>query len=167
MSASIYVHLKSLINKHSNISPTEHKPAKPCLLYESPDNKQKPCSVVSIFIGQWMLFHDNVILWRWYLYICIYGVVWCRLAKYIIDRELRWTSANAWGTQQIKSEITLPVLSYGLGVLTHWSRDKMAAVWPTTFSNVFYWMKMKECRLKFHWSMLLRVQLTIFQHWFR
>ena len=28
-------------------------------------------------------------------------------------------------------------------------------------------MKMFEFRLKFHWSLFLRVQLTIFQHWFR
>ena len=28
-------------------------------------------------------------------------------------------------------------------------------------------MKMFEYRLKFHWSLFLRVQLTIFQHWFR
>ena len=28
-------------------------------------------------------------------------------------------------------------------------------------------MKMLEFRLRFHWSLFLRVQLTIFQHWFR
>ena len=37
----------------------------------------------------------------------------------------------------------------------------------TTFSNFFSSMKMFEFRLKFHWSLLPRVQLTIFQHWFR
>ena len=36
-----------------------------------------------------------------------------------------------------------------------------------TLSNAFSWMKMLEFRLKFHWSLFLRVQLTIFQHWFR
>ena len=47
--------------------------------------------------------------------------------------------------------------------LTHWDRDKMAAVWQqTTFSNVFSWMKMYEFQLKFHWNLFLRVQLTIF-----
>ena len=51
--------------------------------------------------------------------------------------------------------------------LTHWGRDKMAAISQTTFSNVFSWMKMYELRLKFHWSLFLRVQLTILQHWFR
>ena len=51
--------------------------------------------------------------------------------------------------------------------LTHWGRDKMAAIFQTTSSNAFSWMKMYEFRLKFHWSLFLRVQLTIFQYWFR
>ena len=46
--------------------------------------------------------------------------------------------------------------------LTHWGRDKMNNISQTTFS-----MKMFEFRLKFHWSLFPRVQLTIFQHWFR
>ena len=49
--------------------------------------------------------------------------------------------------------------------LTHWGRDKMDAIFQTTFSNGFYWMKMYEFQLKFHWSLLLKVQLTISQHW--
>ena len=44
---------------------------------------------------------------------------------------------------------------------------KMAAVSPTTLLNAFSWMKMLEFWLKFHWSLFLRVQLTIFQNWFR
>ena len=31
----------------------------------------------------------------------------------------------------------------------------------------FFLMKMLEFRLKFHWSLFLRVRLTIFQHWIR
>ena len=52
-------------------------------------------------------------------------------------------------------------------VLTYWGRDKMAAISQTTFSNGFSWMKMLEFRLRFHWSLFLRFQLTIIQHWFR
>ena len=51
--------------------------------------------------------------------------------------------------------------------LTHWGRDKMAAISQTTLSNSFSWVKMYEFRFQFHWSLFLRVQLTIFQHWFR
>ena len=41
--------------------------------------------------------------------------------------------------------------------LTHWGRDKMDAIFQTTFLNAFSWMKMYEFR--FHWSLFLRVQL--------
>ena len=52
-------------------------------------------------------------------------------------------------------------------ILTHWGRDEMNNISQTTFSNVFSSMKMFEFRLKFHWSLFPRVQLTIFQHCFR
>ena len=52
-------------------------------------------------------------------------------------------------------------------LLTHWGRDKMAAISQMAFSNAFSWKKKYKFRLRFHWSLFLRVQLTIFQHWFR
>ena len=39
----------------------------------------------------------------------------------------------------------------------------MAANSQTTFSNAFSWMKMFEFRLKFHWSLFPRIQLTLCQ----
>ena len=51
--------------------------------------------------------------------------------------------------------------------LTHWGRVRLDAISQTTFSSAFYWMEMYELRLKIHWSLFLRVQLTLFQHWFR
>ena len=60
------------------------------------------------------------------------------------------------------------MLSLGHSGLTHWSRDKMATIFQTTFSNAFSWMKVFEFQFRtFHWSLFPRVQLTIFQHWFR
>ena len=50
--------------------------------------------------------------------------------------------------------------------LTHWGRGKMAAIFQATSSNAFSWMKVYEFRLRFHWSVFLRVLITIFQHWF-
>ena len=41
--------------------------------------------------------------------------------------------------------------------LTHWGREKMVAIFQTTFSNA----------LKFHWKLLFRVHLTFLQYWFR
>ena len=45
--------------------------------------------------------------------------------------------------------------------LTHWGRDKMAAVSQTTLSNSFSWMKMLKFRWRFHSNLFLGVQLTI------
>ena len=47
--------------------------------------------------------------------------------------------------------------------LTHWGRDKMAAISQTILSNAFSY----EFRLKFLWSLFLKVKLTVFHHWFR
>ena len=46
-------------------------------------------------------------------------------------------------------------------ILTHWGRDEMNNISQTTFSNVFSSMKMFQFRLKFHWRLFPRVQLTI------
>ena len=46
--------------------------------------------------------------------------------------------------------------------LWFWGRDKMAAIFQTTFSNAFSWMKTYKFRLRFHWSLFPRVQLNIF-----
>ena len=43
----------------------------------------------------------------------------------------------------------------------------MEAIFQTAFSNAFSWTKIHKCRLRFHWSLIPRVQLPIFQHWFR
>ena len=46
---------------------------------------------------------------------------------------------------------------------THWGPDKITAILQMTISNAFSWKKMLEFWLKFHWSLFLRIQLTIFQ----
>ena len=43
----------------------------------------------------------------------------------------------------------------------------MPFIFQTAYSNAFYWIRMYEFQLKFHWSLFLRVQLTISHHWFR
>ena len=43
----------------------------------------------------------------------------------------------------------------------------MDIILQTTFLSAFSWMTMYEFHLKFQWSLFLRVQLTIFQQWFR
>ena len=76
------------------------------------------------------------------------------------------------------SEILIEILTFSIKKMrlkvSSWKwrpfylgRDKMAAIFQTTLSNAFSCMKMLEFRLKFHWSLFLRVQLTIVHHWFR
>ena len=55
----------------------------------------------------------------------------------------------------------------GIKLLNSLRPRQMDAISQTTFSDAFSWMKMFEYRLKCHWSLFLRVQLTIFQRWFR
>ena len=54
-----------------------------------------------------------------------------------------------------------------VAVNTFQGRDTMAAISQTTHSSVFYWMKILEFGLKFHWSLFPKAGLMIFQHWFR
>ena len=81
------------------------------------------------------------------------------------------------GNVQILFQDTVPLFNtfprlmlctnYGDNELTHWGRDQIDAMSQTTFSNAFSRMKMNEFRIGFHWSLFLRFELTIFQHWFR
>ena len=42
-----------------------------------------------------------------------------------------------------------------LDSLTLWGRYKMAAIFQTTYSNAFSWIKMHEFCLRFYWSLFL------------
>ena len=46
-------------------------------------------------------------------------------------------------------------------LLTHWGLNKLAAIFQTTFSNAFSWMKMYEFRLRFHWGMFPRASMGL------
>ena len=50
--------------------------------------------------------------------------------------------------------------------LTHLPLDKLATILQTIFSKAYSCMKSLAFWLKFHWSLFLRVQLTITQHSF-
>ena len=56
------------------------------------------------------------------------------------------------------------VRSHQMRPLTHWGRDKMAAILPTKFWRAFSWMKIYKFWLRFHWHLFFRFQLTIAQH---
>ena len=44
--------------------------------------------------------------------------------------------------------------------------DKITAITRTAFSNALSWMKWLASWFQFHWCVILKVQLTISEHWF-
>ena len=84
----------------------------------------------------------------------------CRFSL-LIRTHCAWLFSWNWDNQRVTP---IAMREYAL---THWGRDKIHTISQTTFSSEFSWMKMHEFRLIFHWSLFLRVPLTIFQHWFR
>ena len=93
----------------------------------------------------------------------------CRVSKLTLkfhNKYLTWTlkdkiSYKAKSLWAHRLRISL------LFFLTHWGRDEINAVFQMAYSNVFSWMKMYCFRLKFHWSLFSRAQLTRSQHWFK
>ena len=82
--------------------------------------------------------------------------IWCR----------KWDTASFVRAHQRKYWNALTV---GRGLDDDGYSCNHRAVPPSEMTswNAFSWMKLYEFRLKFHWSLFLRVQLTIFQHRFR
>ena len=54
--------------------------------------------------------------------------------------------------------------SISLSNLTHWGRDKIAAISQTAFSNAISSIKISNSRLSLHWRLFLSFQLTMFQN---
>ena len=78
------------------------------------------------------------------------------------QEQLRWLHNSLINFSKNKADI----LSWQTPINTLRPRQ-MDAIAQRTFSNAFSWMNMFEFLLKFHWSLFPRVELTIFQYWFR
>ena len=77
-----------------------------------------------------------------------------------------WDLGNEYPFRYREFAGSLGEIAFVIG-LAHWGRYKMAAIFWTPFSNAFSWMKMLEFRLRNHWNLFLRFELTIFLHCFR
>ena len=64
-------------------------------------------------------------------------------------------------------EIMCRISSKTIRPLTHFPLNKMAAISQKKFSDGFSFMNRFVFCFEFHWSLFLRVQFRIFQHWFR
>ena len=111
----------------------------------------------SVSQSQWTMFTMKlqtslkVVMFDWCL-------IWCKWAI-----EVYWNVASGSRTWWL-----LLAWHWVLVIeLTHLPLDKMAAISQTIFSKAFSWMKSFVFWFKFHWSLFLRVPLTIIQHWFR
>ena len=80
----------------------------------------------------------------------------------IIDFDQRHSTDYAYGSRFNTLRPTQNGHHFANTYLTHWGRDKMAAILQMTFSHAFSWINMYEFRLKFHRNMFLRVQLITF-----
>ena len=104
-----------------------------------------------------------------------YDIYFRHPTKFRIRRICFWRIRVSWRSKWY-GHFTTPVLGFRLFVrlniyiltsyLIHWGRDEMAAIFQTTISHAFSSMKINKFRLRFHWSLFPRVQLTVFQHWF-
>ena len=118
----------------------------------------------SIYAG--LLFRNtNIYLSIWILH-HIFTTKWCRhlastlkLNKNLLIFQINIMTAHDMVTQGVRASTAM--------ILTRWGRDQIDTITQTTFLSAFFWTKMFELRLKFHWSLFLRVQLTKFHHWFR
>ena len=68
----------------------------------------------------------------------------------------------SWYDESLGSMVSIPT-----NCLNTLRPRQNGPVSQTTLSNAFSWMKMLEFRFRFHWSLFLRVQLAIIQHWVR
>ena len=117
---------------------------------------------------------SNIVTWSW----------WWPLSKPMLTYHHLWSVTFVlFIISLIRSRLTDVIAHPNLGYmyhccwlyhitqyfieLTHWGRDEMGNISQMTFSNIFSSIKMFKFQLTFHWSLFLRVQLTIFQHWFR
>ena len=124
------------------------------------------CNVVSRWLGAftndpWTCFHPRTVTYgNETRYRRIFRPVYVNLLQNSLPNWVNATynnSVDKAGIRRARVE----------AFKTHWGRDKMDVISQTTFSNEFSWMKIFERQLKFHWSLFLRVQLAISQHWFR
>ena len=95
------------------------------------------------WIKTWKIYLKNL-HWKFCLWDdVVIGMTW----------EIHHNNINSSCAQKhlISGYIICHTLGHTYHGLTHWSRDKMAAISQTTFSNAFSWLKMFEYWWNFHW----------------
>ena len=114
--------------------------------------------------------------WGWWFEMPWHSLLWhCNaslsLNKLMIAQTLfHWIYAADRAYDIIRStHMKLYNLCWVMWIFEYMLMSKLLYIFvhKCKFSNAFSWMTIFEFRLKFQWSLFLRVHLTIFQHWFR
>ena len=128
------------------------------------------CKFVSIsFRPQWVNFVTNksgvpIISWTSKMYVLLDGNNATRDTVLTIFREIVSQCKCIYSCVWVPDYIWFECVAQDEFIS---SRDKMAAISQTIFSDAFSWEKRFVFRLKFHRSLFLRVHLTMNQHCFR
>ena len=128
---------------------------------------------IYIYMRQWTRLSENGHCWfivNWTLRDKLRCEIWINLRRFYL-RNCKWMPLVKWRSLCLGFSVSHWPISrlvwVGWASLINSLRPRqMDAISQTTSSSAFSWMKMFEFRLKFQWSDL-RVQLTLFQHWFR
>ena len=96
---------------------------------------------------------DGYIYIYMYIYICI-----CIYSQIHASSFLHLNWYDHYMTNIVCRRLHISLLIHPPG--------KTVAILQTKFSNAFWWIKYFVVLFEFHWSVLLRVQLAISQHWF-
>ena len=127
--------------------------------FQTVENVSQFCAYVFFGTTFTVCYHHNWFCGSWMYIIAQYINQYKNILKQWFRFVVLFTDSQTHH-KYMDSGLVLPVLTY-------WGRDKMDAISQTKFWSAFSWMEMFEFRLKFHWSLFPRVQLTILQHWFR
>ena len=78
----------------------------------------------------------------------------------------KYSIIQCYEVLSIANERTMKNMGGGITRISHWGRDEMDAIFKT-YSNAFFLIKIYNFWLRFHWTLFPRVQLPMFQNWFR
>ena len=89
--------------------------------------------------------------------------------NYIVGnfKETLWDSIQKYLPHTLKDKVLCKVDILSLLSVNTLRPRQNSTILQKAFSNAFSWMKMCKFRLKLHWSVFPRAQLTILQHWIR
>ena len=128
----------------------------------------RPCvSPVNLLFHAWLTYWDpglrvNDDIFVWHRCRCTLEHIWFLCGQNIVFWWIIFENMSFFSPIYIYRDIEWYETHLNSSPL-----DKMATILQTTFSNAFASMKSFVFWFKFHWSLFLRVQLTISQHWFR